>query len=118
MTPAFPYLFEIGLIQQLWTFSDPYMFVVLYPIILAGFFIQYKFLQKVSHKIGRWAFAGFLALSVVGCEVGFNLAGGWDRLGVIVIYCGVVCLILGAVAAAVVHVAKKSARHSPCRGGS
>lgn len=103
MTPAFPYLFEIGLVQQLWTFSEPYMFVILYPIILAGFFIQYTVLRKVSHRVGRWAFAGLLALSVAGCEVGFNLAGGWDRLGVIVLYCGVFCLILGAILATVVH---------------
>ena len=110
MTPAFPYLFEIGLVQQLWTFSDPYMFVVLYPIILAGFGIQYKVLRKVSHKAGRWAFAIGLALSVVGCEVGFNLAGGWDRLGVIVIYCGVFCLILGCLLGTAFHYWKKIAR--------
>ncbi|MBR2890139.1 MAG: hypothetical protein IKC09_07695 [Oscillospiraceae bacterium] len=109
MTPAFPYLFEIGLVQQLWTFSEPYMFVVLYPIILAGFGIQYKLLQKVTHRVGRWGFAIGLALAVLGCEVGFNLAGGWDRLGVIVVYCGVFCLVLGCIPATVVYYFKKKA---------
>lgn len=109
MTTAFEHLLNIGLLQQLWTFSEPYFFAIQYSIIAAGFAIQYMVLRKISHKAGRWAFAGILALAIAGCEVGFHLAGGWDRLGVLIIYCGVICLVLGCIPATVVYYFKKNA---------
>ena len=78
-----------------------------YGALVLGFVVQALLLAKSRTKAAKWAFAGFVVVSLVVCEVFCHAITGWARLGVLVLYGGAVCLLLGALAAALLWQLRK-----------
>ena len=93
-------LFEIGFFTAFVNFSSPLLSAIVYFLVVLGFVIQF-FLRK------RWGLLVATASAAVLCEIAAQAITGWDRIGVLVIYGAVVCMLIGELIAFIVNLCKK-----------
>lgn len=95
-------LFEIGFFTAFWNWTVPHLTILIYFCTASGFALQ-SILQKRCHKPAiRCSLIVLCAFGIIVSECAWHSITGWDRLGVDIIYGLILCLLLGAVIAAVV----------------
>ena len=89
-------LFEIGFFTAFWNWSNPILTILVYACIAIGAVIQFVLLRKCRKPAMRWSLIGFCGIGIIISECAWQMITGWDRLGLVIIYGFIVCLLLGA----------------------
>ncbi len=97
-------LVQMGGLQLLVDFSNPYLSIPAWIVLLLGIWLQYFLLKKKKAK----SYAAVLAFGVLASEVLCNAITGWDRLLPMLLYAVVLYLIIGAVIATVIYYIKRA----------
>ncbi len=94
---------EVGCFMLPFTTENPPLTVAFWLILLLGFGIQYLLLSKARRRLVRWSFIALLVPCMLAGEVSCQVITGWDLLGCIMLYFGVITLFIGALLATLLH---------------
>ena len=99
-------LFEIGFLQLFYDFSAWELSVMVYGCVILGLAVQ-AILFKCCRGKGKWAFFALLGAALLACEIGYHVITGWDELLTLFFYGAALCLLLGALLAALLRALKR-----------
>ena len=100
-------LIEIGFLDGFFAFDVQPLNLFIWACMLAGFLIQYMVLKKGKRPYIKWIFPALLLVGIAVCEYLTWVIIGWDLLGILIVYWGVVCLAMGAGVAWIVSKLRK-----------
>lgn len=89
-------LFEIGFFTALWNWSNPILTILVYACIAIGALIQFVLLKKCRKPAMRWSLISICGIGIIISECAWQMITGWDRLGLVIIYGFIACLLMGA----------------------
>ena len=89
-------LFEVGFFAALWNWSNTILTILVYACIAIGALTQFVLLRKCRKPAMRWSLMGICGVGIIISECIWQMITGWDRLGLIIIYGFVICLMIGA----------------------
>ena len=90
-------LMEVGFFDAFWNWGNVYLTAAVYLCVLIGCGIQYLLLKKCQTSSLRWMLVGLCAFGVLFLEYTLYFINGWESLGLLLLYGGVLCVLLGAV---------------------
>ena len=99
-------LLDDGLFTAFYDFSNWKFSLALYVCVFIGFAIQAVIAKKSKNTLSKWIYPIFLITGVVVCEILTEVITGWDQILVGLIYGIVVCNIIGALIATILHYAR------------
>ena len=100
-------LFEIGFFTALWNWSNQFLTILEYVLIVVGSVIQLILLKKCRNSVSRWSLIGICGIGIVISECACQMITGWDRLAIDIIYGIIVCILIGAAITAAVSMIRK-----------
>lgn len=89
-------LFEVGFFTALWNWSNPILTLLVYTCIAIGALLQFVLLKKCRKPAMRWSLLSICGIGIIISECACQVITGWDRLGFLIIYGFVICLMIGA----------------------
>jgi peptidoglycan/LPS O-acetylase OafA/YrhL len=95
-------LFESGFFTMLWNWSNPVLTVLVYGCIMIGVILQIMLRKKCRSSIMKWSLMGICLVGIIVSECAWYVVSGWERLGIMVMYGFVLCVMLGAIIATAV----------------
>lgn len=93
---------DVGMFTAPIALSNPILLIAFWLCLLLGFIAQLLLLH-VKLPAVRWLFPLLLFLAYLGCEIGFQMASGWDTLAWVILSYYALVLLLGAALAAGVN---------------
>jgi len=99
-------LFEIGFYTAFWNWSNPILTALVYSFVIVGAVLQIIVQKKCRKPKIKWLLIGICGVGIIVSECIWHTMLGWERLGVVIIYGLIVCLLLGAMITAVISALK------------
>lgn len=99
-------LFDDGVFKAFYDFSDWELSLAVYVCTFIGFAIQAVIAEKSKNTLSKWIYLIFLVTGVTVCEILTQVINGWNQILVGLIYGIVICNIIGALIAAILHFAR------------
>lgn len=96
MQLAIGQLWEVGFFHGMFDFSNPFLSVGIWLCLLLGAAVQFVLLLRCKSRRWRGSFAALLIALLVACEFACQAITGWDLLGWLIIYGGMLVMLLGA----------------------
>ena len=100
-------LFEVGFFTAFWNWSNPILTALVYFCVVVGAVLQIVFRKKCRNPIAKWLLIGLCGVGIIISECAWHTITGWERLGVIIIYGFIVCVMLGSILVSLFSVFKK-----------
>lgn len=99
-------LFEIGFFTTFWNWSNPILTALVYSCVIVGAIFQIILLKKCQKQILKWLLIVLCGIGIIICECVWHVIIGWARLGLVIIYGFIVCLMLVAIITTVISALK------------